>query len=372
MKIVHIITDLYTGGAEKFCVDLCNELSKDPNNKVYLCILGKETDSILYKNILPSVKRVNLEKEKGYDLKLIKKLYEFLKEIKPDVTHTHLRAQAYAFLPLILLNIPNIHTVHNVAQKEIGKPIRALYKILYNFFNFTPVAISHEVQETIKKEYGEKFDKLVYNGTKAVEKSEKFEETKKEIENFKKHPDTKVFVQIGRVGYQKNQKMLIEVFEELINEQFDISLLMIGFTGEGNPATEKYYKECLNLIKSPDRIKFIGERSNIGDYLILSEAMLLSSLYEGLPIVVLEAMSAGKAVISTPAGGVVDVIEDGVNGYLSEDTSAISYLKAIKRYLLKPIRDEDKIKSIFKRKYSIEKTAKDYMNIYEEKGYFLK
>ncbi len=369
MKIVHIITELYTGGAEKFCIDLCNELSMDSNNEVYLCVLGKDIEkSILYKKLLPSVKCISLNKEKGYDLKLIKKLYNFLKEVSPDITHTHLRAQAYSFIPLILLNIPNIHTVHNVAYKEIGKPIRFLYKLLYNIFNFTPVAISHEVQDTIKKEYGKKFDKLVYNGTKAVEKSEKFEEVKKEIELLKKHENTKVFLQIGRVGFQKNQKMLIEAFEELISENFDVLLLMIGFKGEKNSLTESYYKECEQMIKSKDKILFLGEKSNIGDYLLLCDAMVLSSKYEGLPIVILEAMSAGKAVVSTPAGGVVDVIEDGKNGYLSDGFDEISFLKTIKRYLLNPLKDDKKIKEIFEKNYSIEKTALDYMDIYKEKS----
>lgn len=366
MKIVHIITELYTGGAEKFCIDLCNELSLIEGNEVFLCVLGDAKNSMLYKKLLPSVKCVSLKKEKGYDLKVVQKLFDFLKEIQPDVSHTHLRAQAYSFLPLIRLSISNVHTVHNLAYKEIGKPYRFLYKILYNFFNFTPVAISHEVLESIQKEYGKKFNKLVYNGTKEVKKSDIFESVKEEINILKKHENTKVFVHIGRFGEQKNQKMLIETFEELISENFDILLLMIGYEGkEGTPARE-YYNECKKLVKSKDRIFFMGEKSNIGDYLFLSDAMVLSSKYEGLPIVVLEAMSAGKAVITTPAGGVVDVIEDGVNGYMAEGFDKISFLKAIKKFLLNPLIDRNKIKSIFDKKYSIKHTAKEYMKIYKE------
>ncbi len=366
MKIVHIITELYTGGAEKFCIDLCNELSLIEDNEVYLCVLGDAKNSMLYKKLSSNVKCISLYKEKGYDLKLVKKLYNFLKEIEPDVSHTHLRAQAYSFLPLIKLNIPNVHTVHNVAYKEIGKQFRILYKTLYNFFNFTPVAISHEVLDTIKKEYGDKFDKLVYNGSKSVQKSEFFDTVKEEIEILKKHPKTKVFVHIGRFGEQKNQKMLIEAFEELIDENFDVILLMIGYEGKEGTDARRYYDECKKMVKSKDRIFFMGEKSNIGDYLFLSEAMVLSSKYEGLPIVVLEAMSAGKATISTPAGGVVDVIEEGVNGYLAKGVDKVSFIKAIKKYLLHPLRDEKRIKSIFDKKYSIKNTAKKYMEIYKE------
>ncbi len=366
MKIVHIITELYTGGAEKFCIDLCNELAENPKNEIHLCVLGNAEGSMLYKKLSSKVNCVSLGKEKGYDLKLIKKLKNFLKDIDPDVSHTHLRAQAYSFLPLISLNIPNVHTVHNVAYKEIGKPVRILYKTLYNFFNFTPVSISHEVLETVQKEYGKKFDKIVYNGTKEVSKSDIFDTVKEEVNLLKKHPESKVFVHIGRFSEQKNQKMLIEVFEELIDEHFDLTLLMIGYEGKEGTEARKYYQECKERVKSKDRIFFMGEKSNVGDYLLLSDAMVLSSKYEGLPIVVLEAMSAGRAVVTTPAGGVVDVIEEGVNGYVAEGLDKTSFLKAIKKFLLKPLKDEKKIKEIFNKKYSITKTAEDYLRIYEE------
>ncbi len=363
MKIVHILPKFDTGGAEKFCVDMCNTLADDKNNSVYLVVLGTiDDDEILAKQVdTNKVEMIALNK-RGKSLKVIFDLFKKLKEIEPDVSHTHLRAQAYSALPLIFAKVPNIHTIHNLAQKEIGAKIRKLYKFLYKNFNFTPVAISDEVLVSMKKEYGDEFDEMIDNGAKELTQSEKFEETKRFFDDLRDDDNTKIFVSVGRLTKQKNYLLMIELFKEMFNEGLNAKLLIIGSKTNDKP----YADRCIEAVGDHKKILLLGEKSNIGDYLINCDAFLLSSIYEGMPISILEAMSVGKPTISTPVGGVVDIIEDGVNGYLSEDTSKESYKRVLKRFLTNPTHNPKKTKEIFEKKYSIKKTANEYLDLYKK------
>ncbi len=362
MKIVHILPKFDTGGAEKFCVDMCNTLANDTDNEVSLVVLGTiDDDEILAKQVEESVSLIALNKQ-GKSLKVIYDIYALLKEIKPDITHTHMRAQAYAGFPLIAVGVPNIHTIHNLAQKEIGGKVRKFYNFLYNRFKFTPVAISDEVLVSMHEEYGTSFHEKIDNGAKALIKSPLYDKTKSYFDSLRESSETKIFVSVGRLSGQKNYIMMIEAFEELLAEGIDAKLLIIGSKTNDKP----YALKTEATIQSADKIFLLGEKSNIGDYLYNCDAFTLSSIYEGMPISILEAMSAAKPTISTPVGGVVDIIQEGVNGYLSEDVSKESYKKAVKRFLENPTHNAEKTRAIFDKHYSIERTAKDYMDLYKK------
>ena len=360
MKIVHILPNIDTGGAEKFCIDMCNTLSQE--NDVTMIVLDKiNEDETLRQQISENVNLISMDKV-GKSLMTVYKLYDTLKEIKPDITHTHLRAQVYASIPLIGLKVNNIHTIHNLAQKETASKVRSYYKFLYNKFRFTPVSISNEVLISVKEEYGDNFTEKIDNGAKALVKTEKFEETKQYIDSLKEDTNTKIFVSIGRLMTQKNHLMMIETFETLFAEGLNAKLLIIG----SKTTDADYASQCQSAIKSHDKIFLLGEKSNIPDFVYNCDAMCLSSIYEGMPISILETMSAGVPTISTPVGGVVDIIKDGVNGYLSADVSVEAYKKVLTRFLENPTHNPEKTVEIFDNHYSIEKTASNYMDLYKK------
>jgi len=361
MKIMHILPSLYTGGAEKFCIDICNELAKNKEDEVYLCSLEKmnEQQQIMFEKIGKNVHFFSMNKE-GKHPTLMFDIAKKIKEIDPDITHTHLRAQVYAALGLIMHKVPNVHTVHSLAQKETTASKRKMYKILYKHFNFTPVSISNEVLKSVQEEYGSEFDIAIDNGVQKLEKTPQYEETRAYIESLKKE-NTKIFVNIGRVYPVKNQKLLIESFDKLLDDGIDAHLLIIG----SRKIVAEYAKECESLVKHQDKIHFLDEKSNVADYLLLADAFCLSSNHEGMPMTILEAMSIGLPTIATPVGGIPDIITEGENGFLSKDLSVESYYDAFKRFLSSPPLDKDKIVERFDRDYSIANTAKKYYQLYQ-------
>lgn len=364
MKILHIVPDLHGGGAQKFCIDLCNELSKE--HDVTVCSLFDVEEYMFMADALnPSIKRITLHKKLGLDISIFFKIHRLIRSGNYDCVNTHLRGLFYSILAIVMNKTKYFHTVHNMANSETDKTHRFIYKILFKFFNVTPIGISKKVSESIQIEYGSEFNILIDNGTKQHKPTNQIEHVREEIQSYKKNINTKVFLTIGRIAPQKNYKMLVDVFNQLLAEEENISLLIIGKDDEiGDPIL----KQLLKIAKPG--IHFLGMKQNIADYLYCSDAFCLSSLYEGLPITLLESMSLGIIPICTPAGGIVDVLDDMQNGLLSTDFSSESYYLKIKQFLSlteksKIILSNNALRN-FKDSYDITRTAKKYVECYQK------
>lgn len=362
MKIIQILPSLHTGGGEKFAIDLSNELSKN-GNKVIICVLDKlGNDLNLLKMANSDVKIISLNKTSSFSFKTMINLYFFIKKEKPDVIHTHLRGLIYSIFVIFFTKIPIIHTIHNLADKEISKNFQKIHKIFFKYFSVIPVSISPIVLESTKKLYGKEFNELVYNGVSPLQLTDKLTSLRNELESYKSSKNTKIVLNIGRITQQKNQLMLIEAINEMVKNNHDIILLIVG----SKETDINYFKECLEKVKFENNIKFLGIKENVSDYIYLSDVFCLSSIYEGLPLVILETMSLGKQIVSTPAGGVVDVIKDYQNGFLTKSFDKnelkLKLLEAIKN----PCNEELIIKN-FNENYSMEICMGNYMNIYIRK-----
>ncbi len=123
MKILQLIPSLSDGGAERFVVDLSNELTKR-GNKVMLCCFFSLNDSASFfiKDLLSEIEVVSLNKKKGFDNSVFWKLRRVIRKFEPEVVHTHVRTLNY-LLPLLFdpfRKFEVVHTVHNDAWKEVA------------------------------------------------------------------------------------------------------------------------------------------------------------------------------------------------------------------------------------------------------------
>ncbi len=222
-----------------------------------------------------------------------------------------------------------------------------------------PVTISKESDLSYKRLYKLDNSILIENGRAPIIKSPNYEKIKKEIDNYKINENDIVFVHIGRYSKQKNQEMLLKTFNRLLAENHNVILLIIGSGFE--------QKEGLNLLsRNHNGIYFLGTQNHVGDYLLCSDCFCLTSLWEGLPISLLEALSCGTIPICTPAGGILDVISTEDYGYISIDFSEENYYALIKKYLA----DRSKIKqqdlvNYFNLKYSITNCAEKHLELYQ-------
>jgi glycosyltransferase involved in cell wall biosynthesis len=114
-----------------------------------------------------------------------------------------------------------------------------------------------------------------------------------------------------------------------------------------------------------DHIHFLGLKSNVNDYLYASDGFCLSSVYEGMPISLIEAFACGCIPVCTPVGGIINTIEQGVTGFLSLTVSESDYLDALRKFIKfgSSINKELLVK-YYHENLSIEQCALKYMNMY--------
>lgn len=361
MKILQFLYDLSSGGAEKFTVDLSNQLANE--NEVYLCVILKEDKKLsFFKNqLLGKVNYINLNCSKGINFKTFITIFKLLNQIKPDVVHAHLNTVLYLYFPALLLRskIKFIHTLHSFASKTSGfKWQKKVNKVFYKKSLINAVVISQECRTSFIDFYEHNNVKLIENGVASPKKTSNFKDVRKELNALKYKSTDKIFIHIASFSEAKNQKLLINVFNNIIEKDFGVVLIVIGHgfdTEEG-----KKIKEF-----SKQGIFYLGTITNITDYLLNSDAFVLSSIREGLPISLLEALSCGIIPVCTPAGGIPDVINDETLGYVSNDFTERGLINAV----LKCIKnmetfDRSNLKNYYNTNFSMEKCANKYKSVY--------
>jgi glycosyltransferase involved in cell wall biosynthesis len=373
MKILQFVYSLGAGGAERFVLDLTNELAE--NNETVIFTLRDSTignNGFYLPDISKNVKYVDLKIKEGFKPSLVWRFYKILKSEKPDIVHCHLNLVNYFFLLSIVFRkkIRFIYTIHNAAESEVkfqhAAPTklkfaieRAVRKFFFRHRFFIPVAISAETKSSYQEYYKLKDVLVIYNGRKFSGKSKEYESVVNEIEALKSTPRSLVFCHIARYHEQKNQKMLVSVFNTLRKEGNDIILLIIG--DEFNSAPEL-------KASAMDHIHFLGIRSNATDYLYASDAFCLSSIYEGMPISLIEAFACACIPICTPVGGCINTIENGITGYLSKSVSEADYLEAIKQFIGSRLTiDKENLIKIYHDRFSIEQCTDSYLKLYSGK-----
>jgi len=124
-----------------------------------------------------------------------------------------------------------------------------------------------------------------------------------------------VILFIGRLHSVKGVRYLIKSIKIVKNNNRDVRLFLVG-DGE-----ERIYLE--NLVKDlvlDDYVRFIGAVPNeeVPEYMVAADVFVLPSLSEGFPVVILEAMASGLAIITTRVGGLPEIIKNKENGFLVE------------------------------------------------------
>ncbi|MBI9066035.1 MAG: glycosyltransferase [Salinivirgaceae bacterium] len=360
MKILEIISNLGNGGAEKLVVELSNELTK--TNKVTLVSFTNIEEWMFFpKNINRYVNFIQLSKKKGFDVKLFRVLFLLLKNEKPDVVHIHLQSTLRYFLFLIpfFKKVQFVYTIHHALL-----PAKQSFKKFSKLWFFKKIKFVC-LTNTIKQNFIECFPNLnfltINNGVNHLVASLESSQIKEELKQYSVDNMSKIFLYVGRLSSTKNIPLLLNVFGEFSDK--NIKLIIIGEDGSED---QENYKLVNNT--SNKNIIYLGPKENIADYMYLSDALILTSRHEGMPIVVLEALSVGLPIISTPAGGMVDLVRNKVNGFLSADITKESMVRAIKLFLELSIEEKDKISEsnrvLFKSKYSIENCAREYAKVF--------
>lgn len=340
-KILIVIPTLEQGGGQKFVMDLANGINKS-KFKVRVLVYYKRSDSIFDRFAEQNgIDVVYLNKKPGISLSFIKDVKREVERFAPDVIHSHLNSMLYLLTSYKRKQI-KLHTVHTMAEKE-AKGLRKLANIIAcKLFGVTMVGICNTVADSISRAYKIKRNKVpvVYNGVDCAR-----------YDIPKIESDTIRLISVGTIYSVKNFSFLVDAFAKICKEIHNAHLTLVG-----DGALRQELEAQIKSLDLEDKVTITGVVSDVENYLANADIYVASSKFEGLPLSMLEAMSAGLPIISTNVGGVPDIIKDGINGLLVASGDFDGYVEALRSIITN--RD-------MREKYSA--NAKKLSKIYDEK-----
>lgn len=348
MRILHVITSLHTGGAEKLMVDLLPRL-RDMGDEVEL-LLFDGTRTPFYEELVNSgIKIHSLSVGSNvYNPLHIFRLLKYLK--KYDIVHTHNTAcQLFGAICSLLCSVVYYTTEHTTSNRRRDwrwyKPIdKWMYTRYYKI-----ICISDQALRSLEDFHG-KNDKniVIYNGINL----DKYMKPIKNITNNKEF----IITMIAGFRYQKDQDTLIRALS-LLPENYTLWLI-----GDGERR-----QELENLVISlslENRVIFLGIRNDIPYLLEQTDIVVLSSHFEGLSLSSIEGMASGRPFIASDVNGLREIVNgNGVLFSHSDEKSLASEIKILcenpKRY--KQIATACQAKA---KQYDINIMTQKYNNLY--------
>ena len=355
-KILMISSTSKLGGGPIQMFTLGNSLSNE--FEVFYAI----PNGINFSKYLKDKKYIFISERKINFKDIIKLVYYVFKN-DIDIIHAHGKgASAIARITKLFVWKPIIYTYHGIhleCHSFTKKIIYLIYEYLTGFFDKCKIFVSQS-----EMNYARSFffnlgleSHIIFNGVQN-KKIKYASKRNSEINHLNFQNKIKV-VSVCRFVKQKNIKGIICIAEKAQNLDFFI-------IGEG-----PLWKEINNLIleKELKNIFLLGKKNDVYKYLYDSDIYLSASLYEGLPLSILEAMSVGLPIVASDVTGNCDTLEDKISGYLFKPND----FEAAARFLKKlALNKECRLKlgnAAFIRQrelFSIEKMIISYQNIYKK------
>ena len=305
MKVLQVMPNFSLAGAEIMCENLVYAL-KNQGVDVVVVSFYDQKSAITDRLEAAGITVHYLGKKSGLDLSLIGKLKKLFKEERPDVVHTHRYAMQYAIPAAIMAGVKaRVHTVQSIATKELGRGKRILAKLFYKNHGVVPVALSDAVKGTVVSEYKlpESRIPVIFNGVDLSKCNPK--------KDYAVNDKFRI-LHIGRFEAVKNHEMLIRAFDKFYKAHPESELFLVG-DGELRPNIETLADE-LELRES---VRFLGIQSDVHGFLSDADAFILPSVYEGIPMTLIEAMGSALPIIASNVGGIPDMLNNGESAILT-------------------------------------------------------
>lgn len=300
--VIHLISTDVFSGAENVACQIINSFKK--NNKdykmIYVSKIGPNKKNLEDR----SIPYYELDK---FNYKSIKKAVE---KIHPDIIHAH-DTKAIIMASLFHKKVKIVGHIHANHENLRTKTLKSMLLNYFSKYVSKMIWISKSALENYYYYNNVKDNSIIlYN---MIDSKEILSKIKKDKNNY----DFDI-IYLGRITYQKNPERFIKIVKEIKEKYPPLKVAMVG-SGEMDDEVKKIIKDN-NLNQT---IKFYGFKNNPYKILQSSKLMMMTSRYEGTPMSALEAFACHVPIISTPTDGLIDIINNGVTGYLSDQDETI-------------------------------------------------
>ena len=349
MSVFLVIPTLKQGGAERVISELANQFVES-NVEVHLILLAKAED---FYSVSPNITihRLGFE-NKGKIQKIFSELQAFIKlrrlfkDYKPDAVLSFMdKYNIFTILASRFLNLRVFVSDRSNPKLKLRPSLYLLKKLTYRHATGV-IAQTSLAKEIISKFTGNKNVVVIQNPVKNVQL---YPEIKRE----------RIILNVGRLVPEKGQQYLLQAFANLASNNWKLVIL-----GDG-PLRDDLEKQAADLFIS-DNVMMPGAVHNVDEWLAKASIFTFSSISEGFPNALVEAMAASLPCVSFDCdAGPRDIIENHIDGILVENRNIDEFKEELNTLMFdKLLREElGSNATCIREKLSIEKIADDYLRL---------
>jgi sugar transferase (PEP-CTERM/EpsH1 system associated) len=368
IRIVHVIHHLKMGGMENGLINIINRTSSPLLKHTVLCI--EDFSEFRQRIEDPAIPVIALGRSQIGINRVRRKLFQLLREIRPNIVHSRGLSGLDAMVPALLAGVRfRIHGEHGWDVHDLGgenrklRLLRRLHSPLISHY----VTVSKDIESYLVKKVRIAPTRItqIYNGVDTRKFAPRPNELRNHLPQEFRDPNIFVVGSVGRLQAVKDHACLIQAFallRQTSSIERDTRLAIIGDGPERQALTA--------LVKSLDLERFVwfsGESNVIPALMRELDVFVLPSKSEGISNTILEAFASGLPVIATAVGGNVELVEDNCCGWLVPASQPSAIAAKLGNYLSKTsVRNEHGLaaRALACDRFSLEAMTQGYAKMY--------
>lgn len=295
------------------------------------------------------------------DLTLIRRLRHLIRSEGIDLVHAHLPATG--ILARLVSPVPVVYTEHNLVD-SYRLSTRVLNRLTYRR-NAAVTAVSSSVANSARR-YPGPHPIVVENGVDLPSPARAPSDIRDAL-GLASHE--RLVVHVGNIRPHKGHENLLNAAKSIAEIRDDVVIVSIG--GEKYPGDLERLRKAASSLGIDHTIRFLGRLENAVDFVAAADVYVNPADVEGLPVSILEALALETPVVATAAGGVGEVLEHGVTGYLVPIRDPEALTEGILKLLDSPAIAGDlarRGRQLVLDRFGIERMVRKFESLYSDLG----
>lgn len=295
MKILYLLQSSRFSGAENVVCQIIEMFKNEPDTDMIYCSPDGQISEALEE------RGIKFEPIAELSISEVKRIIE---KYQPDIIHAHDRS-ACVVAAMASKNIPIVAHIHINNNGSIASFFKNVIWVLFEkryrhiFWVSDSAYDEFQFKCVIKKK-----SSILYN---VIDMEALYRKADNDKSNYNYD-----IAYVGRLSYQKNPERLMKVLHNVLQRKKDVKIAIVG-----NGEYEQYVVGYIKDNKLEKNIDYLGYYNNPLKIIKSSKVLVMTSRFEGTPMVALEAQCLGVPIVSTPVDGLKKVIQNGNNGYLT-------------------------------------------------------
>lgn len=354
-NILFVVRTMGLGGTENVVLQLCEILS-DKANKIIVCSSGGVHEKKLREMGIGHYAIADIASKNPMDmLKNYREIKSIIKKERITLVHAHHRMAAFYAELCAPKGVTKVANAHNTFTDK-----KKLTQFAYR--DTRVIAVGERVRENLTEHFGIPKERVcvIHNAVKPFDGRG----MPVELLNKSRTEGNVLIGNVGRLSEQKGMQYFVEAAEITAKSHPEARFIIVGDGEE-----KERLQQSAAAKKLQEKVFFLGYRDDIQNVMSQLDFIVLSSLWEGLPLTPIEAYSVGKTVVATAVDGTPEIVRDNIDGFLVEPRNPVQLAERMIALIEHPEMRKSMEAQAVKRyqdEFSFEKLSRRYINFYEE------